>query len=189
MKFLTVLLSTKHNRESFESGTDLLDRYFKQQAKQDVKRKLSACFVYERVDTKEIIGYYTLSSASIPQEILPEAHKKRLPRTYSSIPVILLGRIAIDKKSQGKGVGKLLLIDALKRCYNSSQTIGSFAVVVDPIDSNATKYYERFGFVELPSSKKMFLPMKTIQKLFEYKKGTVYSGSLSCGEYFMRLQA
>lgn len=167
MKFLTVPLSTKHNRESFESGTDLLDRYFKQQAKQDVKRKLSACFVYENADIKDIIGYYTLSSASITQEIIPQEYKKRLPRSYSSIPVILLGRIAIDKKSQGTGVGKLLLIDALNRCYYASQTLGCYAVVVDPIDANAAKFYKRFGFVELPSSQKMFLSMKTIQKLFE----------------------
>jgi predicted GNAT family N-acyltransferase len=167
VKFLTVPLSTKHNRESFESGTDLLDRYFKQQAKQDVKRKLSACFVYENADTKDIIGYYTLSCASFTQEIIPQEYKKRLPRSYSSVPVILLGRIAIDKKSQGTGVGKLLLIDALKRCYYSSQTLGCYAVVVDPIDANAAKFYQRFGFVELPSSQKMFLSMKTIQKLFE----------------------
>jgi len=167
MKYLTVPLSTKHNRGPFESGTDLLDRYFKHQAKQDVERKLSACFVYETADRNEIIGYYTLSSASIPQEIIPQEFRKRLPKSYSSIPVILLGRIAIDKRSQGKGVGKMLLIDALKRCHSTSYTLGSFAVVVDPIDGHAVKYYQRFGFVELSSSKKMFLSMKTIQKLFE----------------------
>jgi predicted GNAT family N-acyltransferase len=167
MKFLTVPLSTQHNRESFESGTDLLDRYFKQQAKQDVKRKLLACFVYESTEKKEIIGYYTLSSASIAQEIIPQEYKKSLQKSYSSIPVILLGRIAIDKKSQGTGVGKMLLIDALKRCYQSSQTLDCFAVVIDPIDENASNFYDMFGFIELPSSQKMFLSMKTIQQQFE----------------------
>ncbi|MBT4410378.1 MAG: GNAT family N-acetyltransferase [Bacteroidetes bacterium] len=167
MKYLTVPLSTKHNRESFDSGTDLLNRYFKQQANQDVKRKLSACFVYESKETKEVIAYYTLSSASISQKIIPQKYSKRFPKSYTSIPMILLGRIAIDKHFQGKGVGKMLLIDALKRCYHSSHYVGSFAVVVDPIDEHAVKFYERFGFAELPSSGKMFLPMKTIQDLFK----------------------
>ena len=82
------------------------------------------------------------------------------------MPVTLLGRFAIDKSSQGKGVGKLLLIDALKRSYFASQSIGSMAVVVDPVDEPAVNFYKRYGFIWLPDSKKMFLPMKTISRLF-----------------------
>ena len=167
MNYLTVPLNSSHERENFNSGTDVLDRYFKLQAKQDVKRRLSACFVYEDVDSQAIIGFYTLSGSSLPKEVIPDTFCKRLPKSYTSNPVILLGRIAVDLKYQGKGIGKLLLIDALKRCFDASVSVGAFAVIVDPIDSKALEFYERFGFIELPDSGKMFLPVQTIKELFE----------------------
>ena len=167
MNYLTVPLNSSHERENFNSGTDVLDRYFKLQAKQDVKRRLSACFVYEDVDSQAIIGFYTLSGSSLPKEVIPDTFCKRLPKSYTSIAMILLGRIAVDLKYQGKGIGKLLLIDALKRCFDASGSVGAFAVIVDPIDSKAFEFYERFGFIELPDSGKMFLPVQTIKELFE----------------------
>lgn len=78
-----------------------------------------------------------------------------------------LGRLAIDKDFQGKGIGRILLIDALKRCFDTSVSIGAFAVIVDPLDNEAEMFYEKYGFVKLPDSGKMFLPMKTIKELFE----------------------
>jgi GNAT superfamily N-acetyltransferase len=167
MNYLTVPLTTRHNRTDFNSGASLLDRYFQQQANQDVKRKLSACFVYEHEDKKTIVGYYTLSSSSIPQALIPHGFSKQLPKSYSSIRTILLGRIAIDQNFQGKGIGRVLLIDALKRCYETSATLGAFAVIVDPIDRSAIEFYNRLGFIKLPDSTKMFLPMRTIKDLFE----------------------
>lgn len=167
MNYLTEPLSISHNREDFHCGTELLDRYFKFQAKQDVKRKLSACFVYLDENKQLTIGYYTLSSSSLPKNIIPKSFSKRFPNSYSLIPMILLGRIAIDKNYQAKGIGKLLLIDALKRCNETSDSIGAFAVVVDPIDVYASAFYSKFGFIELPDSQKMYLPMRTIKALFE----------------------
>ena len=84
-----------------------------------------------------------------------------------SIPTILLGRLALDKSIQGKGLGKILLIDALKRCSGASDFIGAFAVIVDPLDNEAERFYQKYGFIKLPDSGKMFLPMKTIKELFE----------------------
>jgi GNAT superfamily N-acetyltransferase len=78
-----------------------------------------------------------------------------------------LGRLAVDLKYQGKGVGAILLIDALKRSYELTQLIGSFAVVVDPLNKKAEEFYAKYGFILLPDSKKMFLAMKTIRQLFE----------------------
>lgn len=167
MSFLTEHLDSKHNRDDFSCGKDLLDNYFWTQAKQDVKRKLSACFVLVDNETDKISGYYTLSSCSISNDLIPETFKKKLPKSYLSIPTVLLGRLAIDKDSQGKGFGKLLLIDSLKRCYETSKSIGTFAVIVDPLDTEAEKFYEKYGFINLPDSGKMFLPMKTIEELFE----------------------
>lgn len=167
MNYLTVPLSTRHKRADFTSGIDLLDRYFTHQADQDVKRKLSACFVYASEDHETVIGYYTLSGSSIPQDSIPKAFARRLPPSYTSIPMILLGRIALDKKYQGQGVGSLLLIDALRRCYDTSDSLGAYAMIVDPLGENAVDFYRKFGFMELPDSKKMFLPMQTIRELFK----------------------
>jgi predicted GNAT family N-acyltransferase len=92
--------------------------------------------------------------------------KKKLPKNYQSIPTILLGRLAIDKEFQGFGYGKILLIDALKRSYEVSNEIGSFAVVVDPIDKTAEEFYLKYDFIKLPDSGKMFITMKTLKLLF-----------------------
>ena len=92
--------------------------------------------------------------------------QKKLPKSYNVIPTTLLGRLAIDKKYQGQRLGKILLIDALKRCYEIAQEIGSFAFVVDPIDKEVEKFVEKYDFIRLPDSKKMFLATKTLQELF-----------------------
>lgn len=160
------LLDKKHNRNNFDCGKELLNNYLKTQAGQDIKRKLSACFVLSESDTNNIQGYYTLSNNSISLNSFPEQIQKKLPKSYISIPTTLLGRLAIDKNYQGKGVGKILLIDALKRSYEISQEIGSFAVVVDPIDEEAEQFYKKYDFIKLPDSEKMFIATKTLQELF-----------------------
>jgi GNAT superfamily N-acetyltransferase len=167
MSYLTEPLDSKHDRNDFKCGKDLLDNYFWTQANQDVKRKLSACFVLVDKETDKIAGYYTLSSNSISNDLIPQSFKKKLPKSYLSIPTVLLGRLAVDKDFLGKGVGRLLLIDSLKRCYDTSKSIGTFAVIVDPLDKEAEKFDEKYGFIQLPDSGKMFLPMKTIEELFE----------------------
>lgn len=161
------LLNKKHNRKDFDCGNELLNSYLKDQASQDVKRKLSACFILIDNESKSIQGYYTLSYNSIPLNCFSEQVQNKLPKSYTSIPTTLLGRLAIDKKFQGKGIGKILLIDALKRSYEISKTIGSFGIVVDPIDNDAKSFYQRYDFIELPDSKKMFIATRTLKDLFE----------------------
>ncbi len=118
-------------------------------------------------ETDCIQGYYTLSNNSIPLSCFPEPIKRKLPQSYDSIPTTLLGRLAVDKNVKGKGFGKILLIDALRRSYELSKEIGSFAVVVDPIDKEADLFYERYDFIKLPDSEKMFIAIKTLKELFE----------------------
>jgi GNAT superfamily N-acetyltransferase len=166
VSYLTVPLEAKHDREKFSCGKYLLDNYFWRQAKQDVKRKLSACFVLIDKESDCIAGYYTLSSNSISNDLIPDTFRNKLPKSYISVPTILLGRLAVDKTYQGKGMGKTLLIEALKRCNDIADSIGAFAVIVDPLDKAAERFYEKYGFIKLPDSGKMFLPMKTIKQLF-----------------------
>ncbi len=160
-------LISAHKKSEFSCGKEMLDNYIHKQANQDIKRKLSACFVINDKLTNLIKGYYTLSNNSISQEFIPAQIQKKLPKSYETIPTTLLGRLAIDLRFQGQGVGKLLLMDALRRSYNISKTIGSFAVIVDPIDQDAENFYNKYGFIKLPDSGKMFLPMNTIKQLFE----------------------
>lgn len=117
-------LNSKHNKSDFSCGKELLDGYLHRQANQDIKRKLSTCFVINDEEKNQVKGYYTLSSCGISLEMIPENIQKQLPKSYKYIPAILLGRLAIDNKYKGQGIGKLILIDALKRCHEISKILG-----------------------------------------------------------------
>jgi GNAT superfamily N-acetyltransferase len=166
MEYLTIPLDTQHKKEEFHCENNLLTSYFRNQANQDVKRQLSRCFVMVN-DENAVKGFYTISSSSINRELIPNAIKVKLPKSYNDIPVILLGRLARDHKYKSEGIGELLLLDALKRCYDVTLNLGCMAVIVDPIDENATKFYKKYGFILLPDSNRMFITMKTVFDLFE----------------------
>jgi len=166
LEYLTDPLGKTFNRKDFDCGKSSLNEYIKTQVSQDVKKKLSVCFVLLNSDQNTVEGYYTLSYGSIPYEDVPENLRKKYPKSYDYIPVTLLGRLAICNKIKGRGLGSKILIDALKRSLKvTEQELGSVAVIVDPLDQDAEKYYHHYGFVKLPNSGKMFLDMKTIKKL------------------------
>ncbi|MEQ8807955.1 MAG: GNAT family N-acetyltransferase [Imperialibacter sp.] len=165
--YAIVPLNTSHHKSEFYCGQPMLDNYLIKQAKQDAKRKLSVCFVLADNEGM-VLGFYTLSSTSISQKLLPEEIRKKLPPNYKDLPATLLGRLVVDKKMAGRGFGELLLVDALKKSFDTaSSSIGSMAVIVDPIDDNAVRFYQKYGFILLPDSGKMFLPMATISLLFD----------------------
>jgi predicted N-acetyltransferase YhbS len=158
------ILDKTHNRKSFECEEKSLTDYIQKQATQDIKRKLAICFVAADEDNN-VVGYYTLTSESLGRELIPEKYIKKVPKNYNA-PVILLGRLARDIKEKRKGLGEYLLLDALFRAFKlSEESIGAMAVVVDPINEYAVKFYEKYGFEQLPDSKKMFLPMNTIKQI------------------------
>jgi predicted GNAT family N-acyltransferase len=166
MSYIGVLLNASHKKKEFSCGKDSLDSYIQKQASQDIKKKMCACFVFSEKD-HIIKGYYTLSNDNIPLEEIPEEIKSKMPKGYHHLPVTLLGRLAVDTNFKGQKLGELLLLDALRRSHDVSQTsIGSMAVVVDPIDGEAVGFYKKYGFVVLPDSGRMFLAMKTIETLF-----------------------
>ncbi len=160
------LLSQTHDRAAFACGNETLDRYFSQQAGQDVRRGLAVVYVLADVVTGTVAGYYTLSATSIEFGALTPATTKRLPR-YPTLPATLLGRLARDTRYRGRGAGEALILDALKRSLDSSRHIASFAVVVDAIDKDAQTFYESYDFVRSPQQEyRLFLPMATIAGLF-----------------------
>ena len=112
-----------------------------------------------------IAGYYTLSSTSVQLAELPEQVVRKLPR-YPLVPATLLGRLAVDRRQQGKGYGRFLLADALFRAARSE--IASFAVIVDAKDDNARRFYERESFLPFPDQPmRLFRPMADIRRLFD----------------------
>lgn len=164
MELKIVNLEKKYDKSKFTCGYELLDNYIRKQAKQDVNRDLSACYVL--TDENDIVkGYYTLSANSIKREEFSDDLVKKLPPSYSELPTILLGRLAIDESIKGNGYGEKILLDALNRSLAISESMGSIAVVVDPIDEKAQNFYSQYGFILLPTSGKMFLPMKTIKEM------------------------
>lgn len=165
MSFLTVPLENAHKKKHFDCGKPSLNNFLHVQAKQDMRRRLSVCFVLTD-ELKNVDGYYTLSNASVPREWVPEDIERKLPPAYADLPVTLLGRLAVDLTAKGKGFGKDLLIDALKRSYETSKTVGSMAIIVDPLDDEAERFYLKYGLIKLPDSGKMFLPMATVATLF-----------------------
>jgi GNAT superfamily N-acetyltransferase len=117
-------------------------------------------------DPKTILGYYTLSAFGVDPGSLPAAVARRLP-AYPLMPATLLGRLAVDQRHRGQGIGEFLLMDALHRAYVQSSQIAAIAVVVDAIDDQAARFYRHFNFIPLPDRPdRLFLPMKTIAALF-----------------------
>ncbi|MCX7099004.1 MAG: GNAT family N-acetyltransferase [Methylococcales bacterium] len=156
-----------HNRAGFACGIESLDRYLKTQANQDVKRKINGVFVLvDPREPTEVIGYYTLCATTFAQGEVPEDARKHVPR-YPLVSATLLGRLAVVGHRQRQGLGALLLADAVKRAYVSASSVGSSMLIVDAISEQAAAFYEANGFVRLPDSLRLILPMQAIAKMVE----------------------
>lgn len=157
-------LNAQHNRADFQCGVAALERYLREQAGQDIRRRIAAPFVLHDKDTGRIAGYYTLAATAIQLEELPPELTKRLPK-YPLLPATLLGRLAVDERYQGQGLGTFLLFDALWRSLVSE--IASMAVVVDAKDDRASAFYEYHQFIPFPEQpRRLYLPMPSIARLF-----------------------
>ena len=156
-----------HDRMAFDSGSPALDRYLKQQARQDAEKNVAAPFVLTLAPAKRVLGYYTLSASVIHVGELPDALARKLPR-YPQLPVALLGRLAVDQRVKGQGMGQFLLMDALRRSLDAAMHIGAMAVLVDAKDDAAHAFYRHLSFLPLQGQQhRLFLSMKTVASLFE----------------------
>jgi ribosomal protein S18 acetylase RimI-like enzyme len=158
-------LDAHHDRAAFSCGIEALDRYLRQQAAQDFKKRVAAVFVLTP-DGKTIAAYYALSQHSVELDLIPANLAKILPK-YPMVPATLIGRLAVSRAFQGQGLGELALFDALHRCLVGSRQVASAAVIVDAKGEAAAAFYRKFGFLELPEvPTRLFLPMDTVEKLF-----------------------
>jgi predicted GNAT family N-acyltransferase len=152
-------LDSRHDKTGFTCGVESLDRYLKTQAGQDVRRKANAVFVLcERHEPSIMLGYYTLCAIALAQGDVPEGARKHVPR-YPLVSATLIGRLAVAQARQGQRLGAALLADALRRAFESASSVGSSMIVVDALDEAAAGFYAAHGFVRLPDSLRLVLPM------------------------------
>lgn len=155
---------SRHERADFSCGNEGLDDYLHKRASPARRSRSAAIFVIRRSGDRIVRGYYTLSNATIIPADLPEDLKRRF--RVAPVPATLLGRLAVDSRSQRAGLGKKLLYNAMARAAKLSRDSGSMAVVVNAIDSAARSYYLERSFIELQDDPNhLFIPMNTIRGL------------------------
>ena len=143
-------LTGHHDRQGFDCGRQALNDWLREVARQHQDKGLSKTFVAVREDEPtRLCGYYALILAELENRHLPDAWRKKLPRR---IPGVRLGRLAVDRQYQGKGLGELLLIDALTRARRIYTEAGGIGLFVDALDAQAAGYYRRFGFEVAPDN-------------------------------------
>jgi len=147
-------------RTGFHCGIEVLDRYFRERVTQDIRRRITSCFV--ALDSQDhIAGFYTLAATSIVLGDLPDELTKKLPR-YPTIPAVRMGRLAVDQSARGQGLRAALLADALDR--SAASEIASHALAVDAKDDGAARFYIHFGFLKLANQPRtLFLPLATLR--------------------------
>ena len=159
------LLAKSHDRDGFDCGTEPLNLFLKQTARQHAERGISRTFVLvdeDAAEPKRILGFFSLNLCQLKADALPPEEAKRFPR---AVPGVRLGRLAVAKEFQRQGIGKMLLIGAMGKFMEIFNTAGGVGLFVDAKDQEAKRYYEQFGFVSLPSNElELFLPAKSIQE-------------------------
>ena len=157
-------LGPHHDRASFACGEPALDTYLQRQASQDVRRRVAQVFVAVGDPPANIVGYYTLSAASFGKEELPPDLGARLPRY--PVPAAILGRLAVARARQGRGLGEFLLLDAVRRVMRASAALAVYALIVDAKSERAARFYESYGFQPFATNRRrLFLPLQTMEKL------------------------
>jgi GNAT superfamily N-acetyltransferase len=152
--FCIEILGDQHDRKAFSCGVEALDRYFWERVTQDVRRRVTVCYVARETGTDRVVGYYTLAAGGVPLTDMPKDIIKHFPR-YPSVPVAKLGRLAVDVDFQGQKLGGALVWDAVMRALRSEVAI--FALVVDAKDAPAESFYRHHGFVTFGSSPRQFI--------------------------------
>jgi GNAT superfamily N-acetyltransferase len=147
----------EHDVSQFDCGKIPLNDWLQKYALKNEGRA-SRCFV--TCSSRTVVGFYCLSAGSVEHSDVPSALKRNMPPI---VPVLVLGRMAVDRQYQGHGIGGALLKDALRRSATVSSEIGAAAVLVHAIDREAIPFYVQYGFQAFPEGTlTLYLPMRTI---------------------------
>jgi GNAT superfamily N-acetyltransferase len=159
-------LSRSHDRERFDCGVSALNEFLRQTARQHQEKGISRTFVLvaeDSADPKAIFGFFTLAASEGIKDDLPPEFAKRFP---ARIPAVVLARLAVDARQQGKGYGGILIAETLSRIASLSEQLGIAGLFVDAKDVAAAAFYRKFGFSSLISNPlRLFLPLGSIVRL------------------------
>lgn len=157
-----VPLSAEHRIDSFDCGKPKLTEWLKAHALGNEGRSSRTYVVLANTgpEAGDVVGYYTLATGGVARSEMPWKIRQDLP---NPVPVMMLGRLAVDERHQKKGVGPAMLREAMQRTLNISQAAGVRALMVHAIDDEAVTFYLQYGFVLFPAdSRTMFLPIETL---------------------------
>ena len=164
IKWVIEKLSARHDRTAFDCGKTALNDFLKKFAGQNQKAGISQTYVALVPKSSKVVGYYTISSGAVEFANVPDDIRKHLPRY--PVPVAHLGRMGVDKAAQGKGLGRLPLLDAMERIVRAADSIGIHAVEVLAKDEEARAFYVKYGFIPLLDDPlHLYISIKTIRKL------------------------
>ena len=153
-------LSSNHHRNAFDCGVEDLNVYLQKYASQHQRKGVGRTYVVTEDDAEQVLGYYTISAGAVDFDTVPE----NLPR--HPIPIVLIGRLAVDISARGRGLGETLLVHALGSAQRVADLAGVYTVVVDALDKQAKSFYVKYGFKELADDQlHLYLPIRTINKL------------------------
>ena len=138
-------ISATHVLDGFDCGEPSLDDWLKKRALKNQSSGASRCFVIREGQT--IIGYYSLSAGGIGHEAAPKAMRRNMP---DPLPVVLLGRLAVDRRFHNQGLGRALLRDAMLRAVHIASDTGVFAIMIHALPEQAKRFYLSRGFVASP---------------------------------------
>jgi len=168
--WVIVPLAKSHLRDAFDSGEPALDGFLRRSARQDQDRDFSRTFVAVRPGDRRVLGFFTLSAGRVAAESVPEEDRKRLPRY--PVPVVHLGRLAVDRSARGQGLGEALLVRALETALRVSGEIGAHAVEVRAKGEAARALCVKYGFRALVDDPlHLYLSMKAIRAALERGAG------------------
>ena len=157
-----------HDRKSFDCGTEELNLFLQQYAARHRAAGISMTMVLPAKENKaDICAYYTLSHTVLKRQALPKSVAKKLP--HYPIPVLLVAQLAVNRKVQRQGLGKITLVRALGHASEINKHLPSYAVVVDALDNQVQGFYEQFGFTALDihsNRKRLYMTMQTVKQLF-----------------------
>lgn len=157
-----VPLTTDHRIDGFDCGKAKLTDWLKAHALENEGRSSRTYVVVANTGPQagDVIGYYTLATGGVTRSEMPRKIRHDLP---NPVPVMLLGRLAVDERHQKQGIGPAMLTEAMQRTLEISQSAGVRALMVHTIDDEAVTFYLQYGFVLFPAdSRTMFLPMETL---------------------------
>lgn len=150
-------LEEGENLAGFCCGVNLVDRWAANWAPKARSRGTAVVYVSYCAENGAAAGFYSLCSHSIMRENLAGGWLKR--NAPVQVPVILMGMLGVDERFKGQRLGSMLLRDAVLKALSAAEAVGAKALVVDPADENARRFYQRYGFREIPGLERMFIPL------------------------------